>query len=138
MTRTDFESKLRALLDAHAGRKDNRDCFECTSCEGCIRSTFCRGSKALVGCHYCVDSERCHESTHCRASRELTSCTHCNSCERCIGCSYLVRSIDCTNCNYCFGCVGLSNKDFHILNEPYDRSTYFALTSQLTRELRLG
>ena len=28
-------------------------------------------------------------------------------------------------------------KDFHILNQPYDRSTYFAMVEKLTRELRL-
>jgi hypothetical protein len=31
--------------------------------------------------------------------------------------------------------VGLSRKDFHILNEPYDRQTYFALIAKLSREL---
>jgi hypothetical protein len=76
-------------------------------------------------------------STHCRASRDLTSSNHCVACERCTQCSYLIRSTDCINCTYCFGCVGLSNKEFHILNEPYDRSTYFALTGRLQRELRL-
>jgi hypothetical protein len=34
--------------------------------------------------------------------------------------------------------VGLSRKDFHILNEPYDRSAYFALVKKLSRELGLG
>jgi hypothetical protein len=33
--------------------------------------------------------------------------------------------------------VGLSHKDFHILNEPYDRSTYFEITSKLAGALRL-
>jgi hypothetical protein len=32
--------------------------------------------------------------------------------------------------------VGLSHKDFHILNEPYDRKTYFAITSKLVPSLR--
>jgi len=31
--------------------------------------------------------------------------------------------------------VGLHKKDFHILNEPYDRTTYFALVASLSREL---
>jgi hypothetical protein len=46
--------------------------------------------------------------------------------------------VDCSGCTYCFGCVGLSRKDFHILNQPYDRSTYFKITSKLTRDLGLG
>jgi hypothetical protein len=49
----------------------------------------------------------------------------------------VVRCVDCTDCTYCFGCVGLGRKDFHILNEPYDRETYFALTARLARDLRL-
>ena len=57
--------------------------------------------------------------------------------ERCLSSAYLVRSSGCTGCNYCFGCVGLSRRDFHILNEPYDRATYFELTSRLARELRI-
>jgi len=33
--------------------------------------------------------------------------------------------------------VGLSRKDFHILNERYDRAAYFELTRRLARELRV-
>jgi hypothetical protein len=40
-----------------------------------------------------------------------------------------------SDCTYCLGCVGLSHKDFHILNQPYDRSTYFQLSRELAREL---
>ncbi len=40
-----------------------------------------------------------------------------------------------SNCEYCFGCVGLDGKSFHILNEPYDRQTYFALVKELSRQL---
>jgi len=43
-----------------------------------------------------------------------------------------------SDCSYCFGCVGLSGKDFHILNERYDRAEYFRLTQALLRELRSG
>ncbi len=66
------------------------------------------------------------------------NCTHCLECERCIASAYLVKCVNCTGCSYCFGCVGLAKKDFHILNEPYDRQTYFALVEKLQRELRLG
>jgi hypothetical protein len=34
--------------------------------------------------------------------------------------------------------VGLSRKDFHILNRPYERSAYFALTTRLARDLGVG
>jgi hypothetical protein len=42
-----------------------------------------------------------------------------------------------SRCTYCFGCVGLSNKDFHILNKQYSRQEYFAITKRLARELGL-
>jgi hypothetical protein len=57
----------------------------------------------------------------------------------CTGCTtsaYLVLCRDLTECNYCFGCVGLSRKDFHILNEKYDRSAYFKVIAELTAALR--
>jgi hypothetical protein len=63
---------------------------------------------------------------------------HCVDCERCSQCAYVVRSIQLTGCTYCFGCVGLTRKDFHILNEPHDRRSYFAITQRLTRELGLA
>jgi hypothetical protein len=31
--------------------------------------------------------------------------------------------------------VGLAGKDFHILNEKYDRNAYFALVAKLQKEL---
>jgi hypothetical protein len=51
-------------------------------------------------------------------------------------CAYLVRCIDCTDCTYCFGCVGLSKRDFYILNVAYDRQTYFARVAELEKGLR--
>ncbi|AUX46176.1 caib/baif family protein [Sorangium cellulosum] len=138
MTRAEFEAELRKLLQGHETGTANERCVECVACERCVDCTFCRGSKALQRCHYCVDSQRCADSTHCRGCRDLLKCSHCVASERCTQSSYLVRSVDCTGCTYCFGCVGLVRKDFHILNQPYDRSTYFALTSKLMRELGLG
>jgi hypothetical protein len=49
----------------------------------------------------------------------------------------VIRSLRLTGCSYCFGCVGLSGRDFFILNEPYDRNTYFHVTRRLARELGL-
>ena len=138
MNKGEFEAEYRRLVGAHEGARDNQRCVECTGCERCIDCTFCRSSKALVACHYCVDCERCHASTHCQRSRDLLGCSHCVASERCWQSSYLARCVECTSCSYCFGCVGLSKKDFHILNKPYDRSTYFAITSRLARELGVG
>ena len=66
------------------------------------------------------------------------ACQHCIDCERCVSSAYLVRSIGCSGCTYCFGCLSLSRQDFCILNEPYDRTTYFALTARIARDLRVA
>ena len=52
--------------------------------------------------------------------------------------SYLVRCVALSDCNYAFGCVGISRKDFHILNEPFERTLYFETTRRLMRELGLS
>ncbi len=132
MTPQEFEAEFRRLLAASDGEVDNTGCVSCTDCERCVESTFCVRSKGLLRCHYCVDSERLSASTHCRSSKDLHGCTHCEASERCSKSSYLVRSVDCSNCTYCFGCVGLTGKDFHILNQPYPRGEYFALTAKLS------
>jgi hypothetical protein len=137
MNRAEFEAGLKKLVASHAGRTENVRCVECVGSTGCVESTFCRNGKGLVRCHYCVDSERCHDSTHCRSSRDLLRCNHCVECERCVGSAHLVKSIDCQACTYCFGCVGLTGKDFHVLNEPYERRDYFALVAKLSAALGL-
>lgn len=133
-----FEQTLKALVAEFAGREDNVGSVECVGCKGCVESTFCRSSTGLYRCHYCVDCERCTLSTHCRSSRDLLSANHCQASDRCSHSSYLVRCYDCSNCTYCFGCVGLVGKDFHILNERYSRTDYFAITTKLKAALRLG
>jgi hypothetical protein len=40
-----------------------------------------------------------------------------------------------SDCNYCFGCIGLSRKDFHVLNRPLSRTEYFQVVEKLRREL---
>lgn len=131
ITADEFEAQFQKLQQAAAGNKENSGSVSCTDCERCVDSTFCSRSKSLLRCHYCVDCERLSNSTHCRSSADLQSCTHCEACQRCSQSSYLVRAIDCTNCSYCFGCVGLTGKDFHILNRPYPRGEYFALVAKL-------
>lgn len=138
MKRDEFESRLSALVKQAGQVKDNVSCIECTGCEGCQACTFCRDGKRLVRCNYCVKCEDCSDCAHSRGCKGCLACVHCTQCERCTQSAYLVRCIGLTNCTYCFGCVGLSRKDFHILNEPYDRKTYFALVAKLQKELGLG
>ncbi|MBK8251515.1 MAG: hypothetical protein IPK82_02460 [Polyangiaceae bacterium] len=138
MNKIEFEAALKRLIEERAGNTENTGCIACTACEKCVDCTFCKGSSGLVRCHYCTDSKGLVDCTHCHRSEELLQCNHCVASERCTRSSYLVRSVDCDGCTYCFGCVGLSKKEFFILNQPYDKSTYFALTGKLMRELGLA
>jgi hypothetical protein len=133
----DFERRYKALLAKTSLERGNESCVECQRCHGCSACTFCKDSERLVRCHFCVRCSTCTEALHCRGSRGLFNCQHCIDCDSCSQSSYLVRCVSLTACQYCFGCVGLSGKDFHVLNEPYDRKTYFALTERLAKELAL-
>lgn len=126
-----FEAEYEKLLRARPASGGNDKCVELIDCSGCSLSTFCRKSTQLTRSHYCSSCERCSDCSHCEGSKSLLGCHHCAECTECIGSSYLVRCSSMTKCHYCFGCVGLSNQDFHILNQPYDRSTYFRITRRL-------
>lgn len=133
-----FEARFRELVSSIGSSTRNDRCVECAGCRACVDSTFCRDSERLCRCHYCVRSSLCTDCSHCRGCRSLVACHHCIDTESSVRSSYLVRSVAMTDCTYCFGCVGLSGKDFHLLNEPYGRSEYFELTRRLSRELGIA
>jgi len=137
MNRTEFESALKKLVAEVGARSQNQGCLQCDRCERSTDSTFCVDCKAVTRCNYCVRCEDCVDCSHLTACAGCLSSTHCVASQRCTSSAYLVRSVGCVACTYCFGCVGLHRKDFHILNQPYDRATYFAEVAKLTRELGL-
>jgi hypothetical protein len=132
-----FEERLRELTSSLT-QGANEDCVQCVRCFGCSRCTFCKESERLVGCHYSTRCRACTDCSHCTGCERLVACHHCVQTEDCTQGRYLVRCFGLSGCNYCFGCVGLSNKDFHILNEPVSRTDYFRITTELSRQLRLG
>ena len=138
MNGAEFESALRTLLANTERATGNASCLACDKCQGCSECTFCASSRGLARCHYCTECTECTECAHCLRSSRCFACQHCVETARSTGSAYLVRSVGCSGCTYCFGCVGLSRRDFHILNEPYDRATYFELTQRLARDLRLA
>ena len=137
MTGSEFEATYRKLMAGLARGGLNVGCIACDGCEHCAESTFCARSKGLARCHYCSACSDCTDCSHCTRCSSCRSCQHCVESERCTASAYLVRSTACIGCAYCFGCVGLARRDFHILNEPYDRATYFEVTARLLRELRI-
>ncbi|HLV22334.1 MAG TPA: hypothetical protein VKZ49_15685 [Polyangiaceae bacterium] len=132
-----FERSFQQLIAEAGAITANRGCIECKDCKGCTDCTFCRDSERLVRCHYCVSCVACSDCSHCRSSTHLLNCQHCVLAENCSNSAYLIRCIGLTGCSYCFGCVGLHGKDFHLLNQPLERSEYFAQVQRLSRELGL-
>lgn len=135
VNRSEFESAFRKLLSAQGARRDNVGCIACERCTGATDSTFSVDCTQITRCHYCTKCERSTDCSHCTGCRDCTESSHCIDCERCSRSAQLVRCVDCVSCNYCFGCVGLSRKDFHILNQPYERGAYFEMVTRLQREL---
>ncbi|MEM9694141.1 MAG: hypothetical protein AAGA56_16450 [Myxococcota bacterium] len=136
MDRSEFERAFQALLRQHERDSDNPRSIACEDCAGCRDCTFCRRGQALTSCHYCIDAKNCVDCVHCRDSSDLTACNHCQASHRCSNCAYLEQCFECHNCTYCFGCVGLAGAEFHILNEPQERQTYFKRVAELSRLLR--
>lgn len=137
MNASDFERRFRELVAQQATTRENIGCLACTRCERCTDSTFLEECTNVVRSNYCKRCDDCTECSHSSDCKGCLSCSHCESCERCTSSAYLVRCIACSGCTYCFGCVGLSKKDFHILNEPYERQEWFAIVGELRRTMRI-
>jgi hypothetical protein len=137
MNAAEFERRFRDLLAEQANRTENIGCLACERCQRCADSTFLEDCRNVVRSNYC---QRCVDCTECSHSSDCTGClgcSHCETCERCTSSAYLVRCVGCSGCTYCFGCVGLSKKDFHILNEPYERQEWFKVVGELRRAMRI-
>ena len=124
--KVEFERLKRLMAD-----RGNPGSFEV---HASTNSTQCQFSSGLKDCHRCsytTDSVGCTHATH------LTRCTQCHQssrlvdCTRCVESHYLTLCQDCVECTYCYACVGLVRKEFHILNQPYDKNTWFALVKAL-------
>ena len=64
----------------------------------------------------CVGCQLCNNSSHCVDSKSLHACAYCVQSENCTNSAYVTLSRNLSDCTYCFGCVGLTKKDFYILN----------------------
>ena len=133
----EFQKRFAALVEAVAREGANLGSYSCRGCSSSKSCMFCESCEGCYRCNYCESCSRCSRCTHCRICSECHNSSYCVESDRCTGSAYLVRCVDCSDCTYCFGCAGLVKKDFHILNEPYDRSTYFALVKDLRRVLRV-
>ena len=137
MTPSEFETRLRDLLREQAHVTGNAQCIECHGCEKCVLSTFCRDSKGLSRATTAPTAPIAADCSHCRIVRELPRLQPLHlqrkvhperspgSLRGALGLYVLLRQ------------RGAHPQGFHILNEPYSRSEYFAITTKLSQGLRL-
>lgn len=132
-----FLEELGRLTSSFAADPGNPGSYACKSCVRCANCMFCEGCVGCYGCTHCFNCEQCNNCSHCVDSKSLNACAYCVQSENCANSAYVYFSKSLADCTYCFGCVGLSKKDFHILNVPFSRNEYFELTKKLKRELGL-
>ena len=53
--------------------------------------------------------------------------------DRCSDCTFGYNLYSCKNC---FGCVYLKGKEYHILNQPYEKEEYFRTKEEIIQELK--
>jgi hypothetical protein len=135
LDRRRFLEELDTLARAFAQDPGNPGSYGCIDCERCANCMFCTSCEGCFGCTHCTGCTLCNDCTHCIDSKSLNACAYCVQCENCANSAYLYFSRNLSDCTYCFGCVGLSKKDFHILNQPFSRQEYFELTKRLKKEL---
>jgi hypothetical protein len=135
LTRRHFEAEYRRLLRQFGEARENPGSVACRGCQSCASCMFCVDCER---CYRCTHSTRCQDGshlTHCQDCRNCHACAYCLRSESCSGSSYLVLCRSCSDSTYCFGCVGLSKKDFHVLNVKYTRDEYFRIVKALRAEM---
>lgn len=137
LSQREFLDVFGRLTKSFATDPGNPGSYACEGCERCANCMFCRDCDSCYQCTHCVRCELCNNCTHCVECKSCHASAYCLQSESCTGSAYLVLCRNLSDCNYCFGCVGLSKKDFHILNEPFSRKEYFEVTGKLRQALGL-
>lgn len=99
--------------------------FASSNNEDCMYTTYLQRCKDVVDCFFIFDSELCYESVDCYNCYQVQHSQYCQNCRD----SYLLY--DCKSCSDCFGCVSLTNKQYHIFNQPYSKEEYFKKLAEI-------
>jgi len=135
LDRRAFEQEYARLNRTFEESRDNPGCVSCERCRHCTGSMFCKECEGCYRCTHCVHCKDSSHLTHCEGCDNCHGSAYCTRCQNCTGSSYLVLCRSCADCTYCFGCVGLSKKDFQILNVQYTKTEYFRIVKSLRAEL---
>ena len=136
--RREFEAALSELRRREDARADNPGSYKSDDCTRCFDCMFTTASRDCFACTYCQRCEDCSDCTHCADCSNCHASSYCQRSSNCYKSSYVLLSHNCYACLFCFGCVGLSKKEFHILNMPFKRKVYFELVEQLKQTLGLA
>jgi hypothetical protein len=131
----EFLEAFQRLAKNVAADPGNPGSYACEGCERCANCMFCRDCDSCYQCTHCTRCHLCNNCSHCVECKQCHHCAYCVQSENCTGSAYVVLCRQLSDCTYCFGCVGLSKKDFHILNVPFPRAEYFKVVARLKSEL---
>ena len=111
---------------------ENRDCYLTFTSgleESCFYTNRSFRNKNCSDCTTTEDSELCYEmidSIHCYHSSWLQNCTNSSDC---------FFGYNLKGCSYCFGCANLTQKKYHIFNQPYSEEEYKKRLQELWKNL---
>jgi hypothetical protein len=138
LSKRDFDRALGDLLKQARANNASPGSYKSEECVRCYDCMFTQSSTDCFKCTYCTHCESCSDCTHCHNSTNCHSSSYCQHAVNCNKSSYLIHCSNCYECVFCFGCVGLVKKEFHILNHPFPRNTYFKLVAELKEALGLS
>ena len=102
------------------------------------------GCSVMEDSMYCFNSSHSKDSLDCHFSKNLELCFQCLDCLKCYSCHYSQDLKNCHDCSYCYncischdclGCVGLRQKKYHILNQPYSSKEYRQKTAEFKKNV---
>lgn len=98
-----------------------KNCYLITQAE---KNEDCYYSRGINQCKNCCDCLRVQKCELCYEVIYGTNCHHCLFCQDVYNCSDCHFSSDLRSCRNCFGCHGLSQKEYHIFNEPVSKEEW--------------
>lgn len=166
LTKDEYEKRMSVAMADMAGAKKRarelsdklpRRALFNVNCENCVGDYL----KNCSNLHHCFDgneAEDCKWMTnfprqvhHCydvegagmiEWSAEIIGCGA-GGCNRLFACEYVWNaSYDVYYSSYCvsshdlFGCVGIRNKQYYILNKPYEKEAYFEMKARIVEHMR--
>jgi hypothetical protein len=106
-----------------------RNCYMITQAE---KNEDCYYSRGINQCKNCCDCLRVQQCELCYEVIYGTNCYRCFFCQDIWNSSDCFFSSDLRSCKHCFGCHGLSQKEYHIFNEPVSKEEWQEKAGSLT------